>query len=443
MTGDVFSRPRPLMSRLVADVPLPRFFTARQDFPRPALPPEEIPSRLSAMLSEPDIARRIRPGMRVAITAGSRGVANAAAITRAIADFVRARGGQPFVVPAMGSHGGATAEGQLHVLAGYGITDETMGCPVVSSMEVVCVGKNAEGRDVFMDKNAYGADGIIVSGRVKPHTCFRGDYESGIMKMMAIGLGKQHGAQACHEEGFGNMAKNVYLFGKTILEHAPVIFAVASIENAFDETAELHVLPAERVEADEPALLRRARELMAHLPVPSCDVLAVQQIGKNFSGDGMDPNVTGTFCVPYATGGIASQRVAVLDLSPETAGNGLGVGMSNATTLRVAENLDLEAMYANAITCKVLDGARIPAVMANDREAIQLCLRTCVGVDMAEARVIIIKNSLKVGAVLMSEAYYPAALAGELPGVRVDGGLFTLPFDTDGNLPYGVGMEEE
>ena len=355
-----------------------------------------------------------------------------ALITKCIADFVKLKGASPFIVPAMGSHGGATAEGQREILAGYGIVEEYVGCPIVSSMEVKKIGQTEDGRDVFIDKNAAEADGIIISCRIKPHTAFRGPYESGIMKMMAIGLGKQHGAEVCHAEGFKNMAKNVPLFGQAILKYAPVLFAVATIENAFDETCKLIAINADEVAEKEPPLLKEAFTYMPRILVDECDVLVVDQIGKNFSGDGMDPNITGTFCTPYATGGIKSQKVCVLDLSPETHGNGIGLGYSSATTKRVFEQLDLPSMYPNAITCTVLGGVRIPIVMESDKEAIQVCVRTCVEIDKTNPKIVRIPNSLQIEHIMLSEAYYDQAK--QMSNITIESEPEYLKFNENGDL---------
>ena len=370
--------------------------------------------------------------MRIAITAGSRGIANVALTTKCIADFVKSRGAHPFIVPAMGSHGGATAEGQRAILEGYGIVEDYVGCPIISSMEVKKIGVNDEGGDVYIDKNAAEADGIILGCRVKPHTAFRGPYESGMMKMMAIGLGKQFGAEKCHEAGFKNMAKNVPLYGRCILKNAPILFGVPTIENAFDETCKIVAVAAEDIDKEEPELLKEAFSYMPKILVDSCDVLIVDYIGKNFSGDGMDPNITGTFCTPYATGGIDAQRVAVLDLSPETHGNGIGLGYSSATTKRVFNKLDLASMYPNAITCTVLGGVRIPIVMESDRETIQVCIKSCNEIDKSNPRVVRIPNSLHLEHIMLSEAYWNEAQSN--PNMVVESEPEYLPFDEDGNL---------
>lgn len=425
-------RERPVVADLVKDTYVPRMFRVKQVFPRPKIEKEDIPGIIQNLLSQEKFASRIKPGMRIAITAGSRGVANVALTTRCIADFVKSRGASPFVVPAMGSHGGATAEGQKALLAGYGVTEEHVGCPILSSMEVKKIGVNEEGGDVYIDKNAAEADGIILGCRIKPHTAFRGPYESGMMKMMAIGLGKQYGAEVCHEAGFKNMAKNVPLFGKCIIKHAPILFAVPTIENAFDETCRILAVAAEDIEAEEPGLLKEAFSYMPRILVDSCDVLIVDQIGKNFSGDGMDPNITGTFCTPYASGGIDSQRVAVLDLSPETHGNGLGIGLASATTKRVYDQLDLAAMYPNAITCTVLTGVRIPLVMESDKEAIQVCIKSCNEIDKKNPRVVRIPNSLQLEHIMLSEAYLEEIKGN--PNLIIESEPEYLPFDEDGNL---------
>ena len=396
-------RERPFVADLVKDVTVPRMFRVRQIFPRNKIEPEEIPGIIKKLLSEEKFSSQIKPGMKIAITAGSRGIANNALTTKCIADFIKSKGAQPFVVPAMGSHGGSTAAGQREILKGYGITEEYLQCPILSSMEVKKIGVNEEGTDVYIDKYAAESDGIVIGCRIKPHTAFRGPYESGIMKMMAIGLGKQYGAQVCHEAGFKHMAKNVPLFGKAIIRHAPVLFAVPTIENAYDETCKIVAVNADEIEEMEPALLKEAASYMARILVDSCDVLIVDEIGKNYSGDGMDPNITGTFCSPYASGGIAAQRVAVLDLSKETHGNGIGLGFSSATTKRVFDKLDLASMYPNAITCTVLGGVRIPIIMESDKEAIQVCIKSCNEIDKTRPRVVRIQNSINLEHIMLSE----------------------------------------
>jgi len=422
------------VSALLRDVPIPKMFHASQAFPRPVIPPEQIRETIFRELSQPHIAERIRPGMEIAITAGSRGVRNVDIITRSIVEFVKQCGANPFIVPAMGSHGGATAQGQLEVLESYGITEETMGCPIRSSMEVKELGYSELGRRVVIDKNAAEADGIIISCRIKPHNAFRGPYESGICKMMAVGLGKQKGAEQVHSDGMNIIGKNIPTMAKVILEKAPVLFAIPCVENAYDETCLLEAVPAEKILEREPELLRYAFENMPKLIVEECDVLAVHEIGKNYSGTGVDPNITGTFSTEYATGGIRVQRTCFLNLSPESHGNALGTGLASAITAKIFEEMDIEKMYPNCITSTVLSSARIPCVLATDREAIQLCIRTCNGIDQEKVRLVYIANSLHIDTIMLSEAYYADVKAGKYPGVTALDEPQALCFDEEDNV---------
>jgi len=422
------------VSRLLKDVPIPRMFRARQHFPRPVIEPKDIPATVFAELSAEGISSRIKPGMEIAITAGSRGIANVDTITRAIVDFVKSRGARPFIVPAMGSHGGATAEGQLEVLSGYGITEVSMGCPIRSGMETVVLGQSTLGKPVFMDRFAYQSDGIIVSCRLKPHNAFRGPYESGPCKMMVVGLGKREGAESVHSDGMGRMAQNLPANARVILEKAPILFAVPCIENAYDETCRIVAIPKEEILDREPGLLEWAFTRMPRLIVGEADVLVVDEIGKNYSGTGVDPNITGTFSTEYASGGLRVQRTCMLDLSASSHGNGLGVGLASAITKRLFDKLDSEMMYPNCLTSTVLKSAMIPLVVANDREAIQACLRTLNGTDQEKARVVRIANSLHIEHIMLSESYYADVARGAYPGLEAMGWCNPLAFDAACNL---------
>lgn len=426
-----------VVSDLVKNVAIPKMFQVKQIFPRTKVEPNAMQAVLQAQLQQEKFSCQIKPGMTVAITVGSRQIANILVLTKTIVDYVKAQGGKPFIVAAMGSHGGATAEGQRDILANYGVTEAAMGCPIKCSMEVVKIGTNEEGMDVLIGKDAAEADGIIVNCRIKPHTCFSGPYESGIMKMLTIGLGKQAGAEVCHAAGFGQMAKYIPMFGKAILQHAKVLFAVAVLENSYDETAKIVVLSHDEIAQQEPNLLLEAKSLMAKILVPACDVLVCDVIGKNFSGSGMDPNITGTFVTPYVTGGLKSQRVAVLDLSKESHHSGCGMGMAHATTRRFFAKLDLDLTYPNLITSTVVENARIPMIMQNDKEAIQVCIKTCTGIDKQHVRLVRIANSLQVQHIMLSEAYYEEAKAN--PQLVIESEPAELQFDAAGNL-QGLGQ---
>jgi hypothetical protein len=426
-----------VVGALCAEVQLPRMLRVRQFFDRSRIEPEHIPQAAAAQLSRTELGDPIQPGKRYAITCGSRGVANAALITKAVADFVKSRGGRPFVVPAMGSHGGASGEGQRALLAGYGVTEEALGCPILSSMETAAVGESEPGPGgkvyrVRIDKNAAEADGIIVAGRIKPHTDFHGPYESGIMKMMAIGLGKREGADICHQNGFGRMAEMVPLFGKTIIKYAPVVLGFGILENAYGETCKFAALRPDEIAVREPELLEEARSHLPRIPFDSADVLVVDRIGKDISGDGMDPNITGPSpCSPWVTGGIKANRTAVLDLTEETHGAALGIGAAHTITRRLFNKIDYEATYVNAITSRGIDFVRIPCILENDREAVQLALRTCIGGDPALPRIVRIADSLHTETFYISEAMEGEARAKAL---EILAGPEPWPFDGEGNL---------
>ena len=423
-----------VVSALLAPIALPKMFRAKQTFPRETIPPEKIPQVVEAQIAQPLFSEKIKPGMSIAITAGSRGIANVSIITKAVVDAVKRRGANPFIVPAMGSHGGATAEGQLEVLASYNITPETMGCPIRSSMEVVELGISDTGLPVYMDKNAYESDGVILSCRLKPHNAFRGKVESGPCKMMAVGLGKQKGAERVHSEGMGKIGENILSIAQVMLAKGPILFAIPCIENAYDETCRIEAIDAKDILTREPELLKFAFGNMPSLLVGEGDVLIVDETGKNYSGTGVDPNITGTFSTEFAHGGVNVQRTCFLDLSEESHGNSLGVGLANAITKRFFDKIDLEMMYPNCITSTVLTSARIPCIVYSDKEAIQLCVRTCNGIDQKNVRIIRIPNSLHIGSIMLSEAYYADVLAGKYPGLEALSAPEYMEFDAEGTL---------
>lgn len=384
------------------EVPIPGMCRVRQRFDRDGI--SDVAAVLREKLNDEKLKARIRPGMRVVLTGSSRQIANMPLILKKLAAFVRAQGGEPCIIPAMGSHGGATAEGQKALLEGYGITEDYCGCPILSSMETVRVGQLPDGDEVRMDRFAHEADAVIVVGRIKAHTAFRGTYESGLVKMMAIGMGKRAGADSLHRAGFGKMGERLPLYAKVVFDNCNVIFGVAPIENEFDQTCRIEVIPAEEIFDREPELLRYAKSRLPRILLPETDVLIVGEIGKNFSGSGMDPNVTGTFGTPYATGGIQKQRVVVLDLSEQTHGNFIGLGMADTTTKRAFEKLDTNAAYFNMLTSTVLCVGKIPMVLEDDKPAIQAALKTLTQVDREHIRMVYLKNTLSLETIMVSEA---------------------------------------
>ena len=422
------------VSRLLKDVRLPRMFHAAQRFADTHIKREEIEAAIFHEISRSGMALRIRPGMRVAITAGSRGIRNVDEITRSIAAFVKSRGAIPFIVPAMGSHGGATAEGQTELLAGYGITPDAMGCEILSSMETVLLGYSDLGKPVYMDKNAYEADGVILSCRLKPHNAFRGPVESGPCKMMTVGLGKQKGAEQVHADGMDIIAKNIPSMARVTLGTGKILFALPCLENAYDQTMMFEAIAPQDILRREEELLKIAFANMPSILVGAGDVLIVDCVGKNFSGTGVDPNITGTFSTPYASGGVDVQRTCFLNLSEESHGNSLGVGLASAITRRIFDRIDADAMYTNCITSTVIRSAMIPCVLSTDKEAVQFCLRTCNRIDGDHPRVIRIQNSLHLGQVMLSEAYYRDVLAGRYDGLTALDAPEDMLFSEEGML---------
>lgn len=422
-----------VVTKLCKPVKLPRMIKIRQRFDETHISPEEIPEIVQQQLQREAIASQVKPGMRIAITCGSRGVANIAAVTKSIVDFVKKQGAIPFVFPAMGSHGGATAEGQCKVLEGYGVTEEFLGCPIKSTMETVEIGRLAQGMPIYIDQYAHDADAVILCGRIKSHTAFRGPYESGLMKMAVIGMGKQHGAETIHESGFGNMGRLMPQAAKVIFEKINIVAGVGLIENAFDQTYKIAALTKQEIWEKEPELLQQAKAKMGRIWFDEIDELVIDRIGKDISGDGMDPNVTGRFaCSDSASGGIKVKRIVVLDLTDESQGNANGVGMADVITRRVLDKVDIDATYPNAVTSTVLDVVKIPLAVHSDKTAVQLGLRSCNGTDKEKPYIVRIKDTMDLGEIYISEAMLEKALQN--PNISIAGELEEWHFTTEGNL---------
>ncbi len=353
-------------------------------------------------------------------------------MTKTIVDLVREKRAEPFIVASMGSHGGATSEGQREILTGYGITEENMGCPVKCDMDTVLVGICDEfGTEVRIDKNAAQADAILLFNRIKIHTSFHGPYESGLMKMMGIGLGKQHGAEIIHAVDPALMHRVVEEHGKVVLNNAPVIGGLGIIENAFDDTWKIVGLTPDEIVEKEPELLLEAKAQFATLLFDECDVLIIDKIGKNISGDGMDPNVTGRFATDLK-GGIKVHNIAVLDLTDETHGNAQGIGGADVTTLRLDKKMRREMTYPTAVTNKLLCLDKLPMVMDNDREAIQLAMCTCYSDDMNALRVIRISDTAHLEHIEVSVSMLEEIKTN--PRLEVVRGPYSWEFNDEGNL---------
>lgn len=419
-----------VLDKILAPIKIPKMCRVRQIFDQQRL--DQIQEAVDQGICSPTCSEKITPGMRVAVAVGSRGISEIDKITKQAIDSLKKLGALPFIIPAMGSHGGATAEGQKELLKSFGITESTMGVKIEASMEVVQIDTLPDGRDVFISKNAANADGIVIINRIKPHTAFHGRFESGLVKMMAIGLGNQRGAASCHAQGFKKMAENVPLYGLSVLNNSPILFGVAIIENAFHEVYRIETIQKEDIESMEPLLLEEAKTKMAKIHFPEIDVLIVDEIGKNHSGDGMDPNVTGSYSTPYAEGLPNVLRYVVLDASKETHGNSLGVGRADFTTKRLFDKTDFDAIYPNSLTSKVPTVSKMPMVLTSDRLAIQAAVMTCETERTEDVRMIRIPNSSHVEEILVSENMLDEIEKN--PFIELLGPAEELSFNTEGNL---------
>jgi hypothetical protein len=400
-----------IISELLREIQLPKMVQVRQKFRTPQI--ADVAGEVKKAIKEAGVLSRINEEDRVAIAVGSRGVADLPTLVRETVAAVKEAGGNPFIVPAMGSHGGATAEGQIDVLLQLGISEEAVGAPIRSSMEVIKLDELPNGLPVYIDKLAYESDKIIVINRIKPHTAFRGPVESGLMKMITIGLGKQKGAEAAHAYSFKYMAEHVPEMAKVSLSKAPIIFGLASIENAYDKPAKIVAVPAEDLEVVEPGLLLEAKSLMPKIHFDSMDVLIVNELGKDISGDGMDPNITGNFATPYATGGPEVKRTVVLGLTEKTHGNANGIGMADMTTKAVMNEIKWEKGYANALTSTVTDVVKLPMFLNTQELAVKAAIKTCNAFDLNKVRIVRIKNTLEIGEIWISESMMEEALKNE------------------------------
>jgi hypothetical protein len=413
----------------------PRIFRVRQNFASPSV--ENIPATVEAELTRLQLDSRVKPGQTVAITAGSRGIANIAVIIKAVVQHMQRLGLRPFIVPAMGSHGGGTAEGQRGLIEGYGVTEEAMGCPIRASMETVVVCDAAEGFPVHFDRHASQADHVVVVNRIKPHTMFVGDVESGLMKMMLIGLGKHEGAKVYHRvirnHSFGQIVRSV---AREVLSRCRILCGVGIVENAYDQTAKIKAVGSQEFEEREKELLILAKEWLPRLPFKQAHLLLVDEIGKNISGSGMDTNVVGRKFndhEPRENEWPKIKIIAIRGLTPETHGNASGIGIAEMCRQRVVDEMDREITYVNCETAGHLTAAMIPIPKRTDREIIDRALTSVGMVKPPDAQVMWIRNTLHLAELECSEAYY--AEARERRDLTILSEPRPLPFDAAGNLP--------
>jgi hypothetical protein len=410
--------------------PLPRMARVQQQLPDDNL--GDVRSAVRGALADGGLGERIRPGQRIAITAGSRGIANIATVIDTVADEIRTVGAEPFVVPAMGSHGGATVEGQRAVLAEYGITEAEVGCPILATMETVVVGSLEDGTPCFMDRHAFEADGVVIVGRVKAHTAFRGEIESGLCKMLSIGLGKQRGAETVHARG---LKETIPAAAEVILKSGKVSFGVALVENAYHKLHTIRAVGPDDFLAADRELLQLANSLLPRVPFDTLDLLIVDELGKNISGSGMDYNVVGMWRRIGGEKRPDFKQIAVLNITPQSEGNGLGVGIAGFTTSRLFHELDLQKTYMNGLTSGAFEAIKIPVVLPTELDTCEVALKAAN--TFAPPRVVWIRSTLDLQEMLVSEALLPEVEA--LSTLALVGEPAELAFDDVGTLVRASG----
>lgn len=414
------------------EVEIPPLTPLAQHFPRVQV--EDVAATTRAAIDRLELGRL--DGKSIAITAGSRGIPGIVTVLKTVVAALVERGARPFVVPAMGSHGGATAEGQIDVLARYGVVEEAIGAPIRATMDTVVVGHLPDGTELHADKYAAAADGIVVFNKIKPHTGFKGPIESGLAKMMVIGLGKHAGARVIHGCGMANFAELIPRAAEGLLGRLPVLFGLGLVENAWGKPAIIEAIPPKHILAREAEILVEAKRLISRLLLPEIDVLIVDRIGKDVSGSGMDPNVTGRSAtnLPGFTAP-PIEKIIVRGMTEQTHGNAVGIGLADFTTRRVVEQIDYVATYTNAFSARVMRGARLPVVLANDRDALMGALQTCFGVEPARAKVVRIRDTKHLERIAVSQAVLDEV--AESTEFEVLGPAKALVFDDEGNLVDG------
>ena len=418
------------IEEIVSAMEIPKMALAEQRFEAVSI--ENYTEYLQSRLEAENIKERLKPGMKIAVTAGSRGIYGIDRILKTVIDFLKGHGTKPFIVTGMGSHGGATVEGQLAVLAGLNITPETMGTEVLGGTEVVRLETAEDDIPVMLDSLAAEADGIVVVNRIKPHTAFRGKYESGLMKMMAIGLGNHHGASYIHSRGLDQVSREIEIIAKTILKKKNVLFGVAILENCRDKVGEIHVIPSEDIPDKEAQLLKKARKMMPEIYFKNLDVLIVDRIGKNISGGGMDVNITGGFESPGQESTARPQIITILDLTDETHGAAFGVGDGETITRRLFDKIDFDTTYPNCLVTCTPSHVKIPMVLPNQKLAIQAGIKMLLSVDRNNLRIVRIQDTLHIDKIWISEALVKEAR--EHPYVTVLEDPKELEFNEDGDL---------
>ena len=415
---------------IVADFRIPKMAKVRQVFPNDKI--ADPAAELRRVVEQSGKLYNIKPGQSVAVAIGSRSLANGAIMYRELISMIKERGAFPFIFPAMGSHGGANAEGQKELLASLGVTEEFCGCPIRATMETVEIGKTEnKGISVNCDKFASEADAIVLMNRIKPHTSFRGPIESGLAKLTVIGVGKRKGADICHSFKMSNMSENIMEMADYFYRHMNVAFGVGVIENAYDETNRIVCFGADEILEKEPACLRTAFTMMPQIYFRKYDILILDEMGKNISGPGMYCNVNSRYPTDDIPPDVRQSIVTVLDLTDESHGNAHGMGLADISTKRLFDKIDFIPTYANPLTSLSKMLGKMPMIMESDKVAIQASIKLCSG-DRSNPKIIRAKNTIQIGELLISEALLDEA--SRMDNIDILSGPEYMEFDENGNL---------
>lgn len=415
----------------IEEIQIPKMVRVRQIYENDEI--QDIETHLKKELNKYEFEKQVK-GKRIALTVGSRGIPQNALIVRTICNQLKEWGALPFIVPAMGSHGGGCVEGNLEILEGYGITEGNIGVPIMASMDVVRIGtmNDVAHTPIFCDKYAAEADGIVIYNKVKPHTDFKGEHESGLLKMIAIGLAKHVGCSWFHKQGFDTFAERIPMVAEMFLEKMPVVFGVGVVQNAYDQISEIAVYPGDRLIEGDRELLQIAKRRFPRFKFDDIDVLIIDQIGKNISGEGADPNVTGRGFMPYFKDDFHTKRLFIRGLTEQSHHNACGLGLADITTRRCLNSVDWESTWINLTTNTMIDGGKIPMYQNSDYDALRVAIRTCTKIDYNTAKIVRIKDTLSLNEFEVSESMIPYLVGKD--DIEILGKPYALAFDENGYL---------
>lgn len=417
----------------IDEVTIPKMVRIREKYEDDKI--DDVKAHLINEMDNLEIDRMSLKGKKIAITVGSRGIPSLPVLVRTMCDKLKEWGAEPFIIPAMGSHGGGTVEGNVQILTDYGITEDAMGVPIKASMDVVQVGAINDGvhTPIYCDKNAAEADGIVLFNKVKPHTDFKGYVESGMCKMIAIGIAKHFGCSWFHRQGFDTFGERIPMVAAEFLKNMNVIMGVGVVQNAFDEISEIKAYPKDKIMEGDHELLQIAKWRLPRMKFDNIDVLIIDQIGKNISGEGADPNVTGRGCMPGFEDDFHCKKMFVRKLTPPSHGNACGLCYADVTTRQCLQSVDWESTWINFSTNMMLSAGKIPVYQNNDYEALRLAIRTCTKLsDYSQARIARIRDTLSLSEVEVSEALLPDVMGRN--DVEILSEPYELEFDADGNM---------